>query len=66
MLDDRTNRRSPKAEALKRWPNATCGKCLNIGYVVSSNEAGQPRYIGEGRSAWAAWMNAEIAERKAH
>lgn len=64
MFDDRTNRRSPKIEALKIWPYAECGKCLDLGYVVTSNEVGQPRYIGIGRSAWSAWMDAEVAERK--
>jgi len=63
MLDDRTMRRAPKAETLKNWPNATCQKVDGSGYVVLSREAGQPKFIDEGRTAWAAWMNAEIHPR---
>lgn len=64
MLDDRSQRRSPKAEALKRWPKATCVRVEGAGFVVLSNEEGQPRHLGEGRSAWDAWMWAEIQPRK--
>lgn len=64
MLDDRTNRRAPRAGARKRWPKATCHQARGLGYYVLSNEPGQSTRIGEGRSAWAAWMEAEIAPRK--
>lgn len=63
MFDERTNRRKPKQETLKKWPNATCRQAGETGYVVLSNESGQQKIIGEGRSSWQAWMWAEIAER---
>lgn len=63
MLDDRTLRRAPKAEALKIWPNATCQKVNGVGFVVLSQERGQPKFIGEGRTAWSAWMDAEVHPR---
>ena len=63
MLDDRTMRRAPKTETLKIWPNATCQKVEGAGYVVLSCEHDQPKFIGEGRTAWAAWMDAEIRPR---
>ncbi|WP_300500693.1 hypothetical protein [Marinobacter sp.] len=63
MLDDRTLRRAPKAETLKIWPNATCQKVTGAGFVILSRECDQPKFIGEGRSAWAAWMDAETHPR---
>jgi len=63
MLDGRSMRRSPKAEAIKIWPSATCKRVDGAGYVVLSRESGQPKFLGEGRTAWAAWMRAEIHPR---
>lgn len=63
MLDDRSMRRAPKEGALKVWPKAVCRKVEGAGYVILSCEPGQPKFIGEGRSAWAAWMSAEIQPR---
>ena len=58
MLDDRTMRRSPKAEVLKSYPDAECSYFPGIGrYIVEIG--GGEKGIGFGRNAWAAWMDAE-------
>ena len=59
MLDDRTRRHSPKAEVLKVHSDAKCLFFSEIGsYIVEIGEG--ERGIGFGRSAWAAWMDAEL------
>jgi len=59
MLDDRTIRHSPKAEVLKVHSDAKCLFFSEIGsYIVEIGEG--ERGIGFGRSAWAAWMDAEL------